>query len=61
MASLSYSPRSDASTAHETAALASVYAFVLSCHEAKKEAAPESRPDDAERSENACTEFKYSR
>jgi hypothetical protein len=40
-----YAQRPDATPEAELGALASVYRFVLDCHE-KKEAAPESRPDD---------------
>ena len=42
----SYIPRSDATPQSELNTLAAVYKFVLA---KKKEAAPESRPDDAER------------
>ena len=38
----------------EIAALANVYRFVLDCH-TKKEAAPESRPDDARKDQDAGT------
>jgi hypothetical protein len=41
-----YRPREDASAEAELSALVNVYRLVLNCH-AKKEAAPESRPDDA--------------
>jgi hypothetical protein len=40
-----YAQRPDATLEAELSALASAYRFVLDCH-AKKEAAPESRPDD---------------
>jgi hypothetical protein len=43
-----YTQRPDATPEAELGALASVYRFVLDCH-AKKEAAPESRPEDPER------------
>ena len=46
-----YVQRPDAAPKAELDVLASVYGFVLYCH-AKKEAAPASRPDDAERSLN---------
>jgi hypothetical protein len=46
-----YTPRSDATPEAELSTLANVYKFVLDCH-AKQEAAPDSRPDDAERSLN---------
>jgi hypothetical protein len=47
---ISYAPRTDATQEAELNALANVYKFVLSeARHAQKEAAPESRPDDAER------------
>jgi hypothetical protein len=49
-----YAPRPDATPEAEIATLAAVYKFVLHCH-AKKEAAPESRPDDARKDQDACT------
>lgn len=59
MASFSYVPRSEASTEHETAALASVYRFIFDCH-AKKQGGPAtSRPDDAKESVNARANTKY--
>lgn len=61
MSSLSYAPRSDASTEQETAALASVYRFILDCH-AKKQGGPAtSRPEDAKGSENDRAEQRISR
>ena len=45
---ISYSGSLDTSPETEATVLCPVYKFVLDCH-AKKEAAPESRPDDAER------------
>jgi hypothetical protein len=51
---ITYVPRADATSEAEVAALGAIYKFVLDCH-AKKEAAPESRPDDAEGSENDRT------
>ncbi len=42
---ISYAPRSDATSDTELSALASIYRFVLDSR-AKKEAAPESRPED---------------
>ena len=44
---VAYAPRPDATPEAETDALASVYRFILDCRDcrAKKEAAPESRPD----------------
>jgi hypothetical protein len=45
---ISYAPRTDATQEAELNALANVYKFVLSeARHAQKEAAPESRPDDA--------------
>ncbi len=51
---IAYTPRPDASPETEISALASVYRFVLDCR-AKKEAAPESRPDDARKDQDAGT------
>jgi len=49
---ITYTAHSDTNVESELSALANVYRFVLDCH-AKKEAAPESRPDDEkERSRN---------
>jgi hypothetical protein len=45
---IEYAPRPDATPEAELSALAAVYRFVLDCR-AKKEAAPESRPEDPER------------
>jgi hypothetical protein len=45
---VTYAPRGDTSQEAEATALCAVYKFVLDCR-AKTEAAPESRPDDAER------------
>jgi hypothetical protein len=42
---ISYAPRPDATPESEVSALANVYKLVLDCR-AKKEAAPESRPED---------------
>jgi hypothetical protein len=47
-ARITYTPRPDTSPGAELSALAAVYKFVLDCR-AKKEAAPESRPEDPER------------
>jgi hypothetical protein len=44
--SITYALRTDTTQEAEISTLANVYRFVLDCH-AKKEAAPESRPDDA--------------
>ena len=50
--SITYALRTDTTQEAEISTLANVYRFVLDCH-AKKEAAPESRPDDEkERSGN---------
>jgi hypothetical protein len=51
---ISYTPRSDAVREAEISALATVYKFALDCR-AKKEAAPESRPDDARKDQDAGT------
>jgi hypothetical protein len=51
---ITYAPRPDATLEAELSALANVYRFVLDCH-AKKEAAPESRPDDARKDQDAGT------
>ena len=48
---ISYAPRPDATPESELSALTSAYRFILNCHN-KKEAAPESRPEDAERRSN---------
>jgi hypothetical protein len=42
---IAYRKRADAAPDGETMTLANIYRFVISC-QAKKEAAPESRPDD---------------
>jgi hypothetical protein len=51
---IAYAMRLDATSEGEVAALSNVYKFVLDCH-AKKKAASESRPDDAEGSKNDRT------
>jgi len=48
---VAYALRPDATPEAETNALANVYRFILDCR-TKKEAATESRPDDAERRSN---------
>lgn len=54
---LTYLPRPEATSEQETAALASVYAFILRCHEAKKQGGPAtSRPDDEKGSMNDLAE-----
>ena len=51
-AHIAYAQRAGITPEAEVAAVASVLRFILECH-AKKEAAPESRPDDEkERSRN---------
>jgi hypothetical protein len=52
-----YTQRPDATPEAELGALASVYRFVLDCH-AKKEAAPESRPDAAKEIRNDSRHLK---
>ena len=52
--SITYALRTDTTQEAEISTLANVYRFVLDCH-AKKEAAPESRPDDARKDQNAGT------
>ena len=49
---IAYSPRNDVSSESEISALVNIYRFVL---DAKKEAAPESRPDDARKDQDAGT------
>jgi len=51
---ISYTPRSDAGREAEISALVNVYKFILESH-AQKEAAPESRPDDARKDQDAGT------
>jgi hypothetical protein len=51
---ITYTRRSDATSKAEVAALGAIYKFVLDCH-AKKEAASESRPDDARKDQDAGT------
>jgi hypothetical protein len=53
-ARINYSPSAHATSETETSALINVYKFVLDCH-AKKKAAPESRPDDARKDQDAGT------
>jgi hypothetical protein len=43
---ITYVPRADATSEAEVVVLGAIYKFVLDCH-AKKEPAPEGRPDDA--------------
>jgi hypothetical protein len=49
-----YAERPDTLPEAELSALAAVYKLVLECH-ARKEAAPESRPDDARKDQDAGT------
>jgi hypothetical protein len=51
---ITYVARPNATSETELSALVAVYKFVLDCH-AKREAAPESRPDDAEGCKNDRT------
>lgn len=48
---ITYATRPDATPEAELSAVANVFRFVLDCH-AKKEAAPESRPDAAKEIKN---------
>lgn len=52
---ISYAPRPDATPEAETSALASVYRYIILDCRAKKEAAPESRPEDARKDQDAGT------
>jgi hypothetical protein len=45
---IAYAQRSDATSEGEVVTLGNIYRFILDSH-AKKEAAPESRPEDPER------------
>jgi hypothetical protein len=51
---ITYIPHPDTAPEAELSALVAVYKFVLDCR-AKKEAAPESRPDDARKDQDAGT------
>jgi hypothetical protein len=51
---ITYIPHPDTAPEAELSALVAVHKFVLDCR-AKKEAAPESRPDDAEGPKNDRT------
>lgn len=55
-----YFARPDATPKGELSALSSVYRFILDC-DAKKEAAPESRPDDAKEIKNVSRHNEYTR
>ncbi len=58
---VTYTARPDATAESGLSALASVYRFVLDCH-AKKEPAPESRPDDGtEIKEDSANEHRSTR
>jgi hypothetical protein len=52
---IAYTARPDATLETELPALAAVYRFVIDSHANKKEAAPESRPDDARKDQDAGT------
>jgi hypothetical protein len=52
--SISYAQRPD-DTPEEGPVLANVYRFIIDCH-AKKEAAPESRPENARKDQDAGTQ-----
>ena len=52
--SIAYAQRPDVTLEAELSTLVNVYRFVLDCH-AKKKAAPESRPHDARKDEDAGT------
>jgi hypothetical protein len=51
---IAYAQRHDATAEAEISALVNVYKFILDSH-ARKEAAPESRPDDARKDQDAGT------
>ncbi len=51
---ITYAPRPDATPEGEMSALAKIYEYVLNCSNAK-EAAPESRPEDARKDQDART------
>jgi hypothetical protein len=51
---ITYIPHPDTAPEAELSALVAVYKFVLDCR-AKKVAAPESRPDDARKDQDAGT------
>jgi hypothetical protein len=51
---ITYIPHPDTAPEAELSALVAVYKFVLDCR-AKKEAAPDSRPDDARKDQDAGT------
>jgi len=55
---ITYATRPDATPEAELSAVANVFRFVLDCH-AKKEAAPESRPDAAKEIKNDSRHCKY--
>jgi hypothetical protein len=57
---IAYTARRDATAEIEYSTLAHIYKFVLDCH-AKKEAAPENRPDDARKDQDARTTQQYTR
>jgi hypothetical protein len=51
---IGYTARPDATPEAELSVLANIYWFVLDCHR-KNEAAPESRPDEARKDQDAGT------
>jgi len=51
---ITYTPHNDTAPGAEVSALAAVYRFIIDCR-TKKEAAPESRPDDARKDQDAGT------
>jgi hypothetical protein len=54
-ARITYSQRSDVTAEAEVSVLANVYRHIIACH-ARKEAAPESRPEDARKDQDAGTQ-----
>jgi hypothetical protein len=50
-----YTPHADATPQAELSALVTIYKLCLERSHAKKEAAPESRPDDARKDQDART------
>ena len=58
--SVTYATRPDATPETEITVLANVYRFVLDCS-ARKEAAPESRPDAAKGSKHDSRQSQYTR
>lgn len=56
---LSYTRRNGVSSRQETAALASVYAFVLKCHAKKKAGAAQNTGHDEKRSDDDLSNHEY--